>query len=64
MTLDQLAQAEQEARRFLDRIAALRSRFATDKEMRDYFESVEFKETAAVKRASMDLSRALVELRR
>ena len=64
MTLDQLTQAEQEARRFLDRIAALRNRFATDKDMRRYFGIVGFKETAAVKRASMDLSRALVELRR
>jgi hypothetical protein len=63
MTLDQLTQAEQEARRFLDRIAALRNRLATDKDMRDYFGIVGFKETAAVKRASMDLSRALVELR-
>jgi hypothetical protein len=64
MTLDQLTQAEQEAHRFLDKLGDLRSRLATDKDMRDYFGIVGFKETAAVKRASMDLSRALVELRR
>ena len=64
MTLDELTQAEQEAVRFLNRIGALRERLATDEEMRQYFGIVGFKETAAVKRASMDLSRALVELRR
>ena len=64
MTLDQLTLAEQEAHRFLDKIGALHERLNTDPDMRDYFGIVGFKETAAVKRASMDLSRALVELRR
>jgi hypothetical protein len=64
MTLDQLTQAEQEAHRFLDKLGALRERLATDEDMRRYFGIVGFKETGAVKRASMDLSRALVELRR
>ena len=64
MTLDQLTQAEQEVHRFLDRIGALRERLSTDEDMRKYFGIVGFKETGAVRRASMDLSRALVELRR
>ena len=61
---DKIEEAESEARRFLDRVAALRERHADDEHMQIYFYVVGFKERAAMKRASMDLSRALVELRR
>lgn len=61
---DKIEEAEAEARRFLDRVAALRERYAEDEQMQIYFYAVGFKERAAMKRASMDLSRALVQLRR
>lgn len=61
---DKIEEAENEARRFLDRVAALRERHAEDEHMQIYFYVTGFKERAAVQRASMDLSRALVELRR
>jgi hypothetical protein len=61
---DKIEEAENEARRFLDRVAALRERHADDEHMQIYFYAVGFKERAAMKRASMDLSRALVNLRR
>ena len=65
---DKVEEAENEARRFLDRVAALRERHAEDGvdgfELQIHFYVCGFKERAAVQRASMDLSRALVELRR
>lgn len=61
---DKIEEAENEARRFLDRVAALRERHAEGEHMQTYFNIVGFEERAAVQRASMDLSRALVELRR
>jgi hypothetical protein len=61
---DKIEEAENEARRFLDRVAALRERYVEDEHMQAYFNIVGFKERAAVQRASMDLSRALVKLRR
>jgi hypothetical protein len=61
---DKIEEAENEARRFLDRVAALRERYAEDEYMQDYFNIVGFRERAAVQRASMDLSQALVKLRR
>ena len=61
---DKIEEAENEARRFLDRAAALRKRYADDEPMQAYFNIVGFRERAAVQRASMDLSRALVNLRR
>ena len=61
---DKIEKAETEARRFLNRVAALRKRYADDEHMQAYFNIVGFKERAAVQRASMDLSRALAELRR
>jgi len=61
---DKIEEAENETRRFLDRVAELRKRYADDEHTQTYFNVVGFKERAAVQRASMDLSRALVELRR
>ena len=61
---DKIEEAETEARRFLDRAAAVRKRYADDEHTQTYFNIVGFREREAVQRASMDLSRALVELRR
>ena len=61
---DKIEETENEARRFLDRVAALRERYAEDEHMQIHFYVTGFKERAAMKRASIDLSRALVELRR
>ena len=61
---DKIEEAETEARRFLDRVAALRERYADDEHTQTYFNIVGFREREAVQRASMDLSRALDELRR
>ena len=61
---DKIEEAENEARRFLDRAAAVRKRYADDEHTQTYFNIVGFREREAVQRASMDLSRALVNLRR
>jgi hypothetical protein len=61
---DKIEEAENETRRFLDKVAALRKRYAEDEHMQPYFNVVGFKERAAVQRASLALSRALAELRR
>jgi hypothetical protein len=61
---DRIEKAENEARRFLDRVAALRERYAEDEHTQTNFNVVGFEERAAVQRASLDLSRALTELRR
>ena len=57
--LDALDEVEREAKRFLERVYQARERIKTDS-----FARYGCKETAAVKRASMDLSRALTELRK
>ena len=63
---DKIEEAETEARRFLNRVAALRKRYVED----EHIHVAGFKERATrlthleLKRVSMDLSRALVELRR
>jgi hypothetical protein len=63
---DKIEEAETEARRFLNRVAALRKRYVED----EHIHVAGFKERATrltrleLKRASMDLSRALVNLRR
>jgi len=62
---DKVLTAMREAQRFLDRCEELMERHATDEDMRRYFEGGGgYKEMGAVKRASMDLSRALTEVRR
>ena len=61
---EKIARARSEALRFIARCDELIERHAKDKDFRKYMEITGFKETAAVKRASMDLSRALSEMRK
>jgi hypothetical protein len=57
--------AMREAKRFLERGEELMERLEMDHDMRRYFQAgVGSKEMGAVKRASMDLTRALVEVRK
>lgn len=57
-------EAEQEAKRFLAKIEALRKRWREDDQFADRMDIIGGPETSAVKRASLDLSRALSVLRR
>ena len=61
---ERIARARHEALRFIKRCDELIERHAKDEHFRRYMEITGSKETAAVKRASMDLSRALSEMRR
>ena len=61
MTKKTLKIAKREAKRFLERVQALEDRIAEDTPL---FALIGCVETAAVKRASMDLTRALAELRK
>lgn len=61
---EKIARARSEALRFIARCDELIERHATDEHFRTYMEITGFKETAAVKRASLDLSRALSEMRK
>ena len=56
--------ARSEALRFVALCDELIERYAKDEHFREYMEITGFKETAAVKRASMDLSRVLSEMRK
>ncbi len=55
--------AEVEARRFLDRVADFKGRLKTDDEFVKYWHITGYAETGALKRASLDLTRALSRLR-
>lgn len=60
-----LADAVAAAQAFLDAVEALRERHAKDKNFREMFNvGIGFRETAAVRRASMTLTRALADVRR
>lgn len=59
-----LHRAQQEALAFLAAIDALQLRFSSDDYFRRMHRIVGFKETAAVRRASMTLTRALADVRR
>ena len=62
---EKISRARHEAIRFVARCDALIERHATDKHFRESFDTgIGSKEMGAVKRASMDLSRALTELRK
>jgi ABC-type arginine transport system ATPase subunit len=63
MNKQTLLEAEAEAKRFLERLQAVK---ATDRYKSEFskFDVGGSKESAAVKRASMDLSRALAKLRK
>lgn len=56
-------EAEWEARRFLARLAELRDRFDKDEEFARFMGITGSPETSAVRRASMDLTRALARMR-
>lgn len=64
MRMSEIDEAEAEAIRFLDRVHDLRTRIKDDPHVAQFWEIVGCKESGAVKRASMDLSRSLVALRR
>jgi hypothetical protein len=62
-----LADAVAAAQAFLDAVEALRERHAKDKDFREMFNAsigIGFKETAAVRRTSMTLTRTLADVRR
>lgn len=61
---EKIAHARSEALRFIARCDELMERHAKEEDFRRYMGITGFKETAAVKRASMDLSRALSEMRK
>jgi len=61
---ERIARARSEALRFIERCDELIERHDKDEHFRRYMEITGFKETAAVKRASLDLSRALSEMRK
>ena len=63
MNLDTIRTAEAEAKRFLSRIAAAKAALVPS-EHGDWQNNEDAKATAALKRASMDLTRALADLRR
>jgi putative IMPACT (imprinted ancient) family translation regulator len=60
MLLTKIDVAEAEAQRFLDRVRALKAKINGNQFALDFGS----KETAAVRRASMDLTRALAEMRK
>lgn len=64
MTKDEIATAENAAIRFVSAVKAVRDRRLKDEYFDKYMGVVGFRETAALRRASMDLTRALADLRR
>lgn len=56
--------AEAEAQRFLECVERLRQRLDADKAMANSFYITGCKESGALRRASMDLTRALTEMRK
>lgn len=64
MKLEKIEKAEQEARRFLETAIAARKRIKHEQQCADSeYAIICTKETGACRRASLDLSRALAELR-
>ena len=61
---DKYVEAEEWARLFLKRMQALKKRFNSDEDFRRYMWITGGAENAALKRTSMDLSKALVKLRK
>ena len=65
MKMKKITEAEREARRFLKRCSELHTKIGTiSDEEGGYLVSFGSKYTAAIKRASMDLTRALADLRK
>jgi len=61
---EEYLEAEEWANRFLKRVKVLRKRYQEDEYMRNYFPWGGSSENAAVKRTSLDLSKALVKIRK
>jgi hypothetical protein len=61
---DKYVEAEEWARLFLKRMQAFKKRFNSDEDFRRYMWITGGAENAALKRTSMDLSKALVKLRK
>ena len=61
---DKYTQAEEWAKLFLRRMDSLKKRYNDDEDFRRYMNIVGGKETASLKRTSLDLTHALVELRK
>lgn len=61
---DKYLRAEAECERFLDKLSVLRTRFQNDERFAEHLAILGGPETAAVKRASLDLTRELAKLRR
>lgn len=60
-----LADAVSAANAFIEAVEALRERYATDEDFRRFMRlGIGFKETDAVRRTSMTLTRALADVRR
>ncbi|CAN5694142.1 hypothetical protein BH23PAT2_BH23PAT2_08310 [soil metagenome] len=57
-------QAEEWAKLFLKRMDKLKKRYNDDEDFRRYLNIVGGKETASLKRTSMELTHALVEMRK
>lgn len=64
MQFDNILLAKVEAKKFLEKVKDYEERYKHDKEFRFICQVVGFKETGALKRASMDLSRALSQMRK
>ena len=63
MTTEDIREAKRETVRFLKSVINFESRLRTDKYFQDYWHLTGGKETAALKRASLDLTRALSRMR-
>ena len=64
MTEDDIDDAVVEAKRFLDKVYLFRARIKNDAHFHEFYKIVGGKETGAIRRASMDLTRALAKMRR
>lgn len=59
-----IADAKEAAERFIAAVEALEAREQADDQFRRFLGMTGFRETAAVRRASMDLTRALTDMRK
>lgn len=64
MDINKIHAVESAMDKFNDTLSILHARYARDEHFNQYMGITGFKETAALKRASMDLTRALAELRK
>jgi hypothetical protein len=64
MKLSRIIEAERVAERFLEAVQAHHDRYGSDDDYRKFCEYTGYRETAAMRRASMDLTRALADMRK